>query len=126
MAEQNNNESTVEAKEQTQAVSGVIVNAAQMQSLDISDRFIRTKTATGWQIKLEATARITINFMTSMRKFEITLMQNDVIERDADDLILIRTQPADAYRSQRGVSSSPLARGNERTPASEPTEGRTV
>ncbi|MCY4567698.1 MAG: hypothetical protein OXD49_05255 [Candidatus Poribacteria bacterium] len=126
MAEQNNNESTVEAKEQTQAASGVIVNAAQMQSLDISDRFIRTKTATGWQIKLEATARITINFMTSMRKFEITLMQNDVIERDADDLILIRTQPADAYRSQRGVSSSPLARGNERTPASEPTEGRTV
>lgn len=126
MAEQNNNESTVKAKEQTQAASGVIVNAAQMQSLDISDRFIRTKTATGWQIKLEATARITINFMTSMRKFEITLMQNDVIERDADDLILIRTQPADAYRSQRGVSSSPLARGNERTPASEPTEGRTV
>ena len=69
MADQNNNESAVEAQEQTQATSGVIVNAAQMQSLDISDRFTRTKTATGWQIKLEATARVTINFMTSMRKF---------------------------------------------------------
>lgn len=126
MADQNSNESAVEAQEQTQAKSGVIVNAAQMQSLDISDRFTRTKTATGWHIKLEAAARVTINFITSMRKFEITLMQNDIIERDGDDLILIRNQPADAYRSQRGVSSSPLARGNERTLASEPTEGRTV
>lgn len=126
MAEQNNNESTVDAQAQTQAASGVIVNAAQMQSLDISDRFTRTKTETGWQIKLEATARVTINFMTSMRKFEITLMQDDIIERDGDDLLLIRNQSAEAYRSQRGVSSSPLARSNERTLASEPTEGRTV
>ena len=126
MAEQNNDEGVVETPDQTQAQSGVIVNAAQMQSLDISDRFTRTKTATGWQIKLEAAARVTINFMTSMRKFESTLMQGDIIERDGDDLILIRNQPSDAYRSQRGVSSSPLARGNERTLASEPTEGKTV
>ena len=126
MAEQNNNENAAEAQNQTQAQSGVIINAAQMQSLDISDRFTRTKTETGWQIKLEAAARITINFMTSMRKFEITLMQNDIIERDADDLILIRNQPADAYRSQRGVSSSPLARSSETPLTSEPTEGRTV
>jgi hypothetical protein len=126
MAEENNNESAVETEEQTQAKSGMIVNAAQMQSLDISDRFTRTKTATGWQIKLEATARVTINFITSMRKFEATLMQDDIIERDGDDLILIRNQPADAYRSQRGVSSSPLARSNERTLVSEPIEGRTV
>ena len=126
MAEQNNEEGVVETPDQTQAESGVIVNAAQMQSLDISDRFTRTKTATGWQIKLEAAARITINFMTSMRKFEITLMQDDIIERDGDDLILIRNQPTDAYRSQRSVSASPLARGSDRTLVSEPTEGRTV
>ena len=125
MVEQNNDE-VVEVQDQTEAQSGVIVNAAQMQSLDISDRFTRTKTTTGWQIKLEAAARVTVAFMTSMRKFELTLMQGDIIERDGDDLILIRNQPADAYRSQRGVSSSPLARGNERTLASEPTEGRTV
>lgn len=126
MAEQNNNESTVEAQKHTQAESGVIVNAAQMQSLDISGRFTRTKTESGWRIKLEAAARVTINFMTSMRKFELTLMQDDIIERDGDDLILIRNQPADAYRSQRGVSTSPLARSNERTSAAEPAEGRTV
>lgn len=126
MTEQNNNENVVEAEDQTQAESGVIVNAAQMQSLDISGRFTRMKTATGWRITLEAKARVTINFMTSMRKFESTLMQNDIIERDGDDLILIRNHAADAYSSQRGVSSSPLARSNERTLASEPTEGRTV
>lgn len=126
MAEQNNNENTTEAQYQTEAQSGVIINAVQMQSLDIGDRFTRTKTKTGWQIKLEAAARVTINFMTSMRKFEITLMQNDIIERDGEDLILIRNQPADAYRSQRGVSASPLARSSETPSASEPTEGRTV
>ncbi len=126
MAEQNNNENVVETEDQTEATSGVIINAAQMQSLDISDRFTRTKTETGWQIKLEASARVTINFMTSMRKFEITLMQNDIIERDGEDLILIRNQPADAYRSQRGVSSSPLARNSATPLASEPAEGRTV
>lgn len=126
MAEQNNNENATETQNQTQAQSGVIINAVQMQSLDISDRFTRTKTETGWQIQLEAAARVTINFMTSMRKFEITLMQNDIIERDGEDLILIRNQPADAYRSQRGVSSSPLARNSETPLASEPTEGRTV
>ena len=126
MTEQNNNENAAEVQNQTEAQSGIIINAVQMQSLDIGNRFTRTKTETGWQIKLEAAARVTINFMTSMRKFEITLMQNDIIERDGEDLILIRNQPADAYRSQRGVSSSPLARSNETTLASEPTEGRTV
>ncbi len=124
MAPENNNESAVETEDSTQAESGVIINAVQMQSLDISDRFNRVKTETGWKIKLEATARVTINFMTSMRKFEITLMENDVIERDGDDLILLRNQPTDAYRSQRSVS--PLARSRGQTLASEPEEGKTV
>ena len=124
MTAENNNDSRAETQESIQAKSGVIINAAQMQSLDISDGFTRMKTATGWQIKLEATARVTISFMTSMRKIEITLMENDVIERDGDDLILLRNQPTDAYRSQRSVSS--LARSNSQTLASAATEGKTV
>lgn len=124
MAEQNNGESGVEIQDSIQAESGVIINAVQMQSLDISERFSRMKTETGWQIKLEATARVTITFMTSMRKFEITLMENDVIERDGDDLILLRNQPTDTYRSQRSVS--PLAQSSGQTLASEQTEGKTV
>ena len=122
MTEQNGNENVVETQEQTTAASGVIISAAQLQSLDISDQFTRTKTATGWRIKLEASARVTVNFTTSMRKLEVTLMQDDCIERDGDDLILIRNQPAEAYRSQRGVSSSPLARSNERLLGSETSE----
>ena len=124
MAEQSNNESAVETQDSTQAANGVIINAVQMQSLDISERFTRMKTETGWKIKLEATARVTITFMTSMRKFEMTMMENDVIERDGDDLILLRNQPTDAYRSQRSVS--PLARSSGQTLASEPVEGKTV
>ena len=124
MAEQNNNESVVETENSIQAHSGVIINALQMQSLDISERFTRTKTETGWQIKLEASARVTITFTTSMRKYETTLMKNDVIERDGNDLILLRNQPTDAYRSQRSVSR--LAQSSGQTLASEPTEGRTV
>ena len=127
MAEQHNNDEGVATTQDTmQAQSGIIVNAAQMQSIDISDKFTRTRTTTGWQITLGASARVTINFMTSMRKFEITLMKDDIIERDGDDLILTRNQPADAYRSQRGVSSSPLARGSDRTLVSETTDGNTV
>ena len=122
MTEQNGNENVDEMQYQTEAASGVIINAVQMQSIDISERFTRTKTETGWRIKLETSARVTINFMTSMRKLELTLMQDDCIERDGDDLILIRNQSAEAYRSQRGVSSSPLARSNERTPAPDASE----
>ena len=124
MAAQNNNESVVETQDSTQAESGVIINTVQMQSLDISARFTRVKTETGWKIKLEAPARVTVTFTTSMRKFETALMENDIIERDGNDLILLRNQPADAYRSQRSVS--PLARSSGQTLASEPTEGKTV
>ena len=122
MAEQNGNENIGETQDQTEAASGVIINAAQMQSIDINERFTRTKTETGWQIKLEAAARVTVNFMTSMRKLEVTLMQDDCIERDGDDLILIRNQPADAYRSQRSVSASPLARSSANASAADASE----
>ena len=123
MTEQGNNENVVETQgNRTEAASGIIINAAQMQSIDISDRFTRTLTETGWRIKLETSARVTINFMTSMRKYEVTLMQDDIIERDGEDLILIRNQSADAYRGQRNVSASPLARNTDRTQTSGSSE----
>ena len=122
MAEQNSNENVGETQKQTEAASGVIINAEQLQSIDINERFTRTKTETGWRIKLEASARVTVNFTTSMRKLEITLIQDDCIERDGNDIILIRNQPADAYRSQRSVSSSPLARSTEQLSASAASE----
>lgn len=114
-------EQTIGTEDPTQAASGIIVNAVQMQSIDINGRFTRTKTENGWQVHLRAAARITVTFTTSMRKFETTLIAGDLIERDGDDLILIRNHPPDAYRSERGGATSPLARAT--TPA--PTEGRT-
>ena len=128
MAEQNNNENAVETQNQTEAASGIIINASQMQSIDISERFTRSKTATGWRVELEASARVTINFMTSMRKFEVVLMEGDSIERDGEDLIVFRNKPADEYRSQRSVSKSPLARtSGERSPLiSDPPEESTI
>ncbi len=124
MAAENNNDGTFETQDSIQAKSGVIINASQIQSLDISDEFTRMKTATGWKIKLATTTRVTISFMTGMRKIETTLMANDVIERDGDDLILLRNQPTDMYRSQRSVSS--LARSNKQALASPSTEDKTV
>lgn len=124
MVEEKSNDGVSEDLQPMQAESGVIINAAQMQSIDIGERFTRIKTETGWRIELNAPGRVTINFMTSMRKFETTLMQGDIIERDGDDLILLRHQASDAYRSQRGAS--PLARRVEQTLASEPADGRTV
>ena len=128
MAEQNNNENAVETQNQTEAASGIIINASQMQSIDISERFTHIKTATGWRVQLEASARVTINFMTSMRKFEVVLMEGDGIERDGEDLIVFRNKPADEYRSQRGVSKSPLARtsGERSALIPDPPEESTV
>lgn len=125
MAEENgNNTIATETVQPLQAESGVIINAAQVQSIDIGQQFTRVKTDNGWRIQLNAQARVTVNFITSMRKFETTLMQDDVIERDGDDIVLLRNQPAAAYRTQRGTSS--LAKSPERPLISDPPTERTI
>ncbi len=53
-----------------------------------------------------------------MRKLETALMAGDSIERDGDDLIILRSESADTYRSQRSTSS--LARSREELLATEP------
>ena len=93
------------------AESGIIINIDQVQSIDISDRFTRQKTADGWSITLHQQAKITINFITSMRKVETVLTDGDVIERTQHDLIILRKHPPDAYRSQRSTSSLARSRG---------------
>jgi hypothetical protein len=95
----------------TSAESGIIINIDQVQSIDISDRFTREKTAEGWSITLHEQAKVTINFTTSMRKIETVLVEGDVIERTSHDLILLRKHTSEAYRTQRATSS--LARTRE-------------
>ncbi len=125
MAEENgNNTIATETSPLMQAESGMIINAAQVQSIDIGKQFTRVKTDNGWRIQLNAQARVIVNFITSMRKFETTLMEDDVIERDGDDLLLLRNQPAEAYRTLRGTSS--LAKSPERPLISDPPTERTI
>lgn len=125
MAEENgNNTIATETSPLMQAESGMIINAAQVQSIDIGQQFTRVKTDNGWRIQLNAQARVIVNFITSMRKFETTLMEDDVIERDGDDLLLLRNQPAEAYRTRRGTSS--LAKSPERPLISDPPTERTI
>ena len=111
MAEENNNNNELaENTDDNAAGSGFIVNVNQMQSIDIPLRFNRIKTDNGWVINLLESGRVTINFLTSMRKLETALMVGDSIERDGDDIIIVRNQPADTYRSQRGTSTLTLSR----------------
>jgi hypothetical protein len=109
-----------ENTDQNSAGSGFVVNVNQMQSIDIPLRFNRVKTDNGWIINMLEPGRITIIFLTSMRKLETALIAGDSIERDGDDLIIIRSQPADAYRSQRGTSS--LARTREELLSTPPSD----
>ena len=101
------------------AESVLIVNVQQMQALEIPQRFERVKTENGWIINVLEAGRVSINFLTSMRKLDTTLIEGDRIERDGDDLLIIRNHPADAYRSQRGTSS--LARTREQLLSTEDT-----
>ena len=105
MAEENAMIELTESTDQNTAESGIILNVEQMQTIEIQQRFNKVKAENGWTIHLLDTGRISINFITSMRKFETTLMAGDSIVRDGNDVFIIRNKPIDAYRSQRGSSS---------------------
>ncbi|MDE0316599.1 MAG: hypothetical protein OXM61_17070 [Candidatus Poribacteria bacterium] len=119
MADENGMNEIAENTDQNTAGSGFIVNVDQIQSIDIPLQFNRIKTDNGWVINILESGRVIINFLTSMRKLETALMSGDRIERDGDDIIIIRSQSADTYRSQRSTSS--LARSREELLATEPT-----
>ena len=120
MADENTMDEFTENTEPTSAESVIIINVQQMQSLEVPQRFNRIRTENGWIIHLEEAGRVTVNFLTSMRKFDTALLAGDKIERDGDDLLVIRNQPEAAYRTQRGSSS--LARTREQLLSAETTE----
>ncbi len=105
MADENGMTEYTENTDRNSAEGGIIINILQMQSIDIPQRFDRVKTDNGWIINVLEPGRITINFITSMRKLDTALLAGDSIERDGEDIIIIRNQPADAYRTQRSTSS---------------------
>lgn len=105
MADENGMTEYTENTDRNSSEGGIIINILQMQSIDIPQRFNRVKTDNGWIINVLEPGRITINFITSMRKLDTALLAGDSIERDGEDIIIIRNQPADAYRTQRSTSS---------------------
>lgn len=120
MTDENTMEEFSDNTEHKSAESVILINIQQMQSMEIPQRFSRVNTDNGWIIHLEAAGRVTVNFLTSMRKFDTALLAGDMIERDGDDLLLIRNQPEEAYRTQRGTTS--LARTREQLLSAESPE----
>ena len=122
MTEENLMEETTEETEQDTPESGVILNFTQVQSIDIPQAFNRINTENGWTINILGSGRVIVNFITSMRKLETPLMAGDIIERDDDNIVIIRNQPAEAYKTQRGTTS--LARTREELLSAESQVGR--
>ena len=122
MTEENLMEETTEETEQDTPESGVILNFQQVQSIDIPQAFDRVNTENGWTINILGSGRVIVNFITSMRKLETPLMAGDIIERDGDNIVIIRNQPAEAYKTQRGTTS--LARTREELLSAESQIGR--
>lgn len=122
MTEENLMEETTEETEQDTPESGVVLNFQQVQSIDIPQAFDRVNTENGWTINILGSGRVIVNFITSMRKLETPLMAGDIIERDDDNIVIIRNQPAEAYKTQRGTTS--LARTREELLSTESQIGR--
>lgn len=122
MTEENLTEENIEETEQDRPESGVILNFQQVQSIDIPQAFDRVNTENGWTINILGSGRVIVNFITSMRKLETPLMAGDIIERDGDNIVIIRNQPVEAYKTQRGTTS--LARTREELLSAESQIGR--
>ncbi len=122
MTEENLMEKTTEEVERDYPESGAILNFKQVQSIDIPQAFNRVNTENGWTINILGSGRVIVNFITSMRKLETPLMAGDIIERDDDNIVIIRNQPVEAYKTQRGTTS--LARTREELLSAESQIGR--
>ena len=117
MANENEVNENSEVNNGNNPQSGIVFNVQQVQSIDITHSFNHVKTENGWRIQILESGKLSINFITSMRKTETTVMAGDYIERDGDDIILYKHQTEDVYRQQRSPSS--LSRSREELLASE-------
>ncbi len=115
-------EDMTEDSEQETPQSGVILNFQQVQSIDIPQKFSHVNTENGWTINILGSGRVVVNFITSMRKLETPLMSGDSIERYDDNIVIVRNQPIEAYRTQRGTTS--LARTRDELLSTESSVGR--
>ena len=107
--------------EEIRAESGLVINMAQVQSINIPAQFSQRKTEDGWEITIHSWCKVTINMVESMRKTEIPMLEGDQITKSGEELLVLQNNPADEYKTKRPTSSLALGRDelleNRRSPS---------
>ena len=107
--------------EEIRAESGLVINMAQVQSINIPAQFSQRKTEDGWEITIHSWCKVTINMAESMRKTEIPMLEGDQITKSGEELLVLQNNPADEYKTKRPTSSLALGRDelleNRRSPS---------
>ena len=96
--------------EEIRAESGLVINMAQVQSIDIPEQFSQKRTKEGWEITVLQWCKVTINMVESMRKTEIPMLEGDQITKRGEELFVLHNKPADEYKTKRSTSSLALGR----------------
>ena len=96
--------------EEIRAESGLVINMAQVQSINIPAQFSQRKTEDGWEITIHSWCKVTINMAESMRKTEIPMLEGDQITKSGEELLVLHNNPADEYKTKRSASSLALER----------------
>ena len=107
--------------EEIRAESGLVINMAQVQSINIPAQFSQRKTEDGWEITIHSWCKVTINMTASMRKTEMPMLEGDQITKSGEELLVLQNNPADEYKTKRPTSSLALGRDelleNRRSPS---------
>ena len=96
--------------EEIRAESGLVINMAQVQSINIPEQFSQRKTEGGWEITIHSWCKVTINMTGSMRKTDMPMLEGDQIIKSGEELLVLRNNPADKYKTKRPTSSLALER----------------
>jgi len=96
--------------EEIRAESGLVINMAQVQSIDIPEQFSQRQTKEGWEITVHQWCKVTINMVESMRKTEIPMLEGDQITKRGEELFVLHNKPANEYKTKRSTSSLALGR----------------
>jgi len=96
--------------EEIRAESGLVINMAQVQSINIPAQFSQRKTEDGWEITIHSWCKVTINMTASMRKTEMPMLEGDQITKSGEELLVLHNNPADEYKTKRSASSLALER----------------
>ena len=96
--------------EEIRAEGGLVINMAQVQSIDIPEQFSQKRTKEGWEITVHQWCKVTINMVESMRKTEIPMLEGDQITKRGEELFVLHNKPADEYKTKRSTSSLALGR----------------